>query len=90
MTGRADMTEAARLAYDAGVSPVEYAEGEVGLLLRVHAWTAAYCTATGTATTVDLTVAGLARRILGLLLNAGWEPPGGLMLPDPREAERPS
>lgn len=57
----ADVDEPAVIAYAAGISPVDYAEGCVEALVVAHG------------DLVDVPIA--ARRILGALLNAGWSMP---------------
>jgi hypothetical protein len=73
-----DIDFLARHAYGLGIDPVDYAEGYVTSAIDVHLNVAAsrfedpatfpgYC--------LDLTTGALARRIVGILLDAGWTPP---------------
>ena len=70
-----DIGEAARLAYDAGIDPVSYAEHEITALIGVHRQLAGHCAAAGLAPDGDLSEGAMSCRILGLLLSAGWSPP---------------
>jgi hypothetical protein len=67
-----DIGEAAQLAYAAGIDPVSYAEHEITALITVHRQMARVCVAMGAAPDGDLSESAMSRRILGLLLNAGW------------------
>jgi hypothetical protein len=82
MTDHADISETARLAYNAGISPVDYAERELENLLVTHTQIAQFCLRHRVAPAADLSAAALSRRILGLLLNAGWTLPGGIDIPE--------
>jgi hypothetical protein len=64
--------EAARLAYDAGIDPVSYAEHEITALIGIHRQLAGHCAALGLAPDGDLSEGAMSCRIIGLLLNAGW------------------
>ena len=71
-----DICERARIAYDLGIDPVDYAETELTVLIGVHLSLAVVCADIG----VDvpegtLTTGAMSRRILGNLLDAGWTPP---------------
>ena len=70
-----DIGEAAQLAYAAGIDPVSYAEHEITALITVHRQMARVCVAMGAAPDGDLSESAMSRRILGLLLNAGWSAP---------------
>lgn len=76
-----DLSESARIAYAAGIAPLDHAEHAVAELLDAHARTAAFIARNGFAPIVDTSPAAVSRRVLGLLLGAGWEPPGGLEIP---------
>jgi hypothetical protein len=69
--------EAAQLAYAAGIDPVSYAEGEITTLIAVHRQLAAHCAAAGLTPDGDLSEGAMSRRIIGLMLNAGWRIPAG-------------
>ena len=71
-----DICERARIAYNAGIDPIDYAETELAVLIGVHLGLASVCADLGvTAPVGTLTVEALARRILGSILEAGWVPP---------------
>lgn len=71
-----DICERARIAYDLGIDPVDYAETELSVLIGVHLGLAAVCADLDvTAPEGTLTVGAMSRRILGSLLDAGWVPP---------------
>ena len=76
-----DLAESARIAYAAGISPVDHAEREITVLIGIHNDLAMACTRPGVKPHGDLSEDALSRRIIGLLLSAGWEPPGGLEIP---------
>jgi hypothetical protein len=67
--------EPARIAYAAGVDPVDYAEHEITALIGIHRLLAWECAAAGLTPDADLSEGALSRRIVGLLLNADWKPP---------------
>jgi hypothetical protein len=71
--------EAAKLSYEAGIPAVDFAEGQIVALLRsTRAAVLEQVLATDAAAdwfTPDLSDAALARRIIGALMNAGWEMP---------------
>jgi hypothetical protein len=71
MTG--DLGVLAQLAYDAGITPLDFAEEQVTILIGVHAAIAGAPAGMfpGLPTGPDV----IARRILGALLDAGWNPP---------------
>ena len=78
-----DIGEAARLAYAAGVDPIAWAEAEVCALVGVHRELVKLNTDMGIEPGGDLSDSAMSRRILGLLLNAGWKFP--VPLTDPLE-----
>jgi len=65
-----DLGVLAQLAYQAGITPLDFAEEQVALLFFIHA---AYADEVGP----DVA----ARRVLGALLDAGWSPP--VLTPEP-------
>jgi hypothetical protein len=71
-----DLGVLAQIAYDAGISPIDFAEEQVAILIGVHAAIAA-CGGVPPEAFPGLPVGatGFARRILGALLDAGWHPP---------------
>lgn len=77
-----DITESARIAYEAGITPLDYAEHEIAVLLDAHAKTAAFCARNGYQQLVDTSPPVVSRRVIGLLLAAGWEVPGGIEIPE--------
>lgn len=77
-----DLSESARIAYAAGITPLDYAEHEIAVLLDAHATTAAFCARNGFAPVVDTSPDVVSRRVIGLLLAAGWEVPGGIEIPE--------
>ena len=71
-----DICEHARIAYQAGIDPLDYAEAELTGLIGVHIELASVCADFGvSAPAGTLTVGAMARRILGSLMDAGWTPP---------------
>ena len=71
-----DICERARIAYQAGIDPLDYAEAELTGLIGVHIELASVCADFGvSAPAGTLTVGAMARRILGSLMDAGWKPP---------------
>ena len=71
-----DICERARIAYDLGVNPVDYAEAELTTLIGVHLNLASlYADLEVDPPAGTLTVGAMSRRILGSLLDAGWTPP---------------
>ena len=69
-----DLGVLAQLAYESGTAPIDFAEEQVAILLVVHATIAAG----GLADVFPDLPTGphdFARRILGALLDAGWELP---------------
>ena len=77
-----DIGEAARMAYAAGIDPITWAEAEVCALIGVHAELVKLNTDMGVDPGGDLSAGAMSRRILGLLLNAGWQVPGGIEIPE--------
>jgi hypothetical protein len=68
----------ARLAYERGISPLDWAEGHVNQLIDVHimVWSSRLQDpATFPGYPIELTTGALARRIIGELLDAGWTLP---------------
>jgi hypothetical protein len=71
-----DICERARIAYDLGIDPIDYAETELAALIGVHLGLAQVCADLGVnAPEGTLTTGAMARRILGSLLDAGWKAP---------------
>lgn len=70
-----DINDLARICYEAGVDPIDYAEGELEILIGVHALVATAPPERRSGYWTDLSTRALARRILGNLLDAGWHPP---------------
>jgi len=71
-----DICERARIAYDLGIDPIDYAETELTVLIGVHLSLASMCADLDVpAPEGTLTVGAMARRILGSILDAGWKPP---------------
>ena len=75
MINHADIGEAARIAYAAGIDSISYAEHEITALITVHRQLARVSAAMGAAPDGDLSEGAMSRRIVGLVLNAGWSPP---------------
>jgi len=71
-----DICERARIAYDLGIDPIDYAETELSALIGIHLELASMCAdldvppPEGT-----LTVGAMSCRILGVLLEFGWKAP---------------
>jgi len=79
-----DICERARIAYDLGIDPLDYAETELATLIGVHlGLTSLYADLGVDAPEGTLTVGALARRILGSLMDAGWIPPAAASEPEP-------
>jgi len=71
-----DICERARIAYNLGIDPIDYAETELATLIGVHLGLASMYADLGVNAPVGtLTVGALARRILGSILEAGWKAP---------------
>ena len=71
-----DICEQARIAYQAGIDPADYAEAELTGLIGVHIELASMLADFGVdAPAGALTVGAMARRILGSFMDAGWQPP---------------
>lgn len=71
-----DLSPDAQTSYESGISAVDYAEGEIVGLLAIHArLVAALPTNPAYLGGLDLSPDALARRILGALMNAGWQMP---------------
>jgi len=71
-----DLGVLAQLAYDAGIDPIDFAEEQVTLQLGVYlAITIGREALEPLLGPVDVSVPAMARRILGALLDAGWQPP---------------
>ena len=85
-----DINGLARFAYDIGINPVDYAEGDIEALINAHFMVAASRAiepGTFPGYSIELTTDALARRILGNLLDAGWHPPiHPIPEPEPRES----
>ena len=80
----ADIDPAAVVEYRAGIHPCDYAEGKAAAL--VSACTEALAGG-GVSRGLPVTEDAFARRILGALLDAGWQPPvWPIPEPQPREA----
>ena len=88
---KGDLNTLALYAYYLGRPPLDWAEKQVDVLIRVHQEVIAaraedpgtfpgYC--------IELTTGALARRIIGELLDAGWTPPDAAeLLRDHKPAE---
>ena len=76
-----DICERARIAYNAGIDPIDHAEHEITLLIKAH-FADAEANGTGLCSGSLLTIAAMSRRIAGLLLDAGWQVPGGIEIPE--------
>jgi hypothetical protein len=88
---KGDLSTLALYAYYLGRPPLDWAEKQVDVLIRVHQEVIAaraedpgtfpgYC--------IELTTGALARRIIGELLDAGWTPPDAAeLLRDYKPAE---
>ena len=73
-----DISELARISYDAGIDPIDYAEGEILTLIEAHANVAVariLNPASLPGYPLKVTPEALTRRILGVLLDAGWTAP---------------
>ena len=84
-----DISGLARLSYEMGVDPLDYAERQIQILIEVHATveaSRAVAPETFPGFSPDLSLDALARRILGNLLDAGWEPPVW-PIPEPQARE---
>ncbi len=82
-----DISALARLSYDMGIDPIDYAEHQIQILIEVHAAIAvsrAVAPETLPGFSPDLSLEALARRILGDLLDAGWQSPV-YPIPEPGE-----
>jgi len=74
-----DIGALARMAYEHGENPLDYAERQLEILITVHLMVMAARSedvASFPGYPADLGFASLARRILGDLLDAGWTMPG--------------
>jgi len=71
-----DICERARIAYNAGINPVDYAETELTVLIGVHLSLASLCADLDVPVPEGtLTVGALSRRIVAAFWDAGWQPP---------------
>jgi len=73
-----DINALARISYESGVDPIDFAEGDVAMLIEAHARVAVtriFEPGSFPGYSVEMTIDALARRILGNLLDAGWQPP---------------
>jgi hypothetical protein len=79
-----DISEFARLAYAAGITPLDYAEDQVSTLIAAHL---AAAEETGTALRPEshTAIATMSRHITAAFLNAGWAMPGNAH--EPAESE---
>lgn len=76
MTG--DINALARISYESGIDPIDYAEGQILLLMKAHGRVMLARTLNPAAFPgfgIELTPEALARRIIGNLLDAGWTAP---------------
>jgi len=76
MTATSDLGVLARLAYQAGIHPLDFAEEQVAL--QVGVYMALLAAGDDFGIHLDpsrMTAGAVACRILGALLDAGWEPP---------------
>jgi hypothetical protein len=62
--------------YAKGTPPIDFAEANTALLIRIHR-EVTQDAGTWPSYTIELTDNGLARKILGDLLDAGWTCPAG-------------
>lgn len=69
-----DIDAVARIAYETGIDPDAYAEGEITALINAH-FAAALKAVAEPGPHPDYSTPAMARRILGTLLNIGWEMP---------------
>lgn len=71
--------EQARIAYQLGVSPVGYAEHILGEVFKVHLRLVQEIAGAGPEValrvTGEMSLAELSRRLVALLMDAGWTPP---------------
>ena len=82
MTSTSDIGVLAKLAYQAGITPLDFAEEQV--TIHVSICLALVTVADEFGLSPDdprLTVDAAACRILGALLDAGWSPP--VLIPEP-------
>lgn len=73
-----DIDALARILYESGIDPIDYAEGQILLLMEAHGRVMLARTLHPAAFPgfgIELTPEALARRIIGDLMNAGWKPP---------------
>jgi hypothetical protein len=70
-----DIGEAASLAYAAGIDPIAWAEAEICALIGVHRELVKLNADMGIEPGGDLSDGAMSRRILGMLMNAGWSVP---------------
>lgn len=77
-----DISENARLSYASGIDPLDYAEAEIASLIRAHLMAAAKAALSPGVPHPDLSTEAMSRRIVGLMLNSGWEVPGGIEIPE--------
>lgn len=82
MTDLTDVAESARIAYEAGIDPIDYAEHEIATLIRAHFAAAVKAALSPGVPHPDLSTETMSRRIVGLMLNSGWEVPGGIEIPE--------
>ena len=68
-----DLGVLAQIAYDAGITPLDFAEEQVTIHIAVHTATAG--APPGMFLAAQMSPDAVARRILGALLDAGWQPP---------------
>jgi hypothetical protein len=69
-----DIDVQALIAYETGVAPADYAEAEITSLINAH-FVAALRAVAEPGPHPDYSTPAMARRILGALLNIGWEMP---------------
>ncbi len=71
-----DLGVLAQIAHDAGIDPIDFAEEQVALLVDVYEMiTAAGSISPEAFPGLPVGARDFARRILGALLDAGWQPP---------------
>lgn len=72
-----DICERARIAYNAGIDPIDYAEREITILAGIHLSLTALADDVGASGSERdaVSLPAMARRILGSLMDAGWVPP---------------
>jgi hypothetical protein len=78
-----DLSPDAQTNYESGIAPLDYAENEIESVVNAN-FAAALRAATEPGPHPDYSTAAMARRILGALINAGWQMPVW-PIPEPHE-----